>query len=94
MIQNHVTSVELDYLPYENVFGYNPTLDFLGSTTAFLASELGEILKQGEFDIWYSYPDWRLKLPDSKSSDVRDESLPNAMAEMLSYLIINKLIEI
>ena len=54
--------------------------------SAFLAEELGEILKKVDFDIWYSYPDWRLKLSDDIETRGRDESLINAMASMVIYL--------
>jgi len=54
--------------------------------SAFLAEELGELLKKVDFNIWYSYPDWRLKLSDDIETRGRDESLTNAMAEMIIYL--------
>lgn len=39
-----------------------------------------------KIDIWYSYPDWRLKLKENTTSDVRNETFPNALAEMWLWL--------
>ena len=59
--------------------------------SAFTVAELGEMLKKVDLDYWYSYPDFRLKLPESTTSNTRSEKEADARAEMIIYLIENKL---
>ncbi len=63
------------------------------SYSAFTVAELGEKLKKYDIDYWYSYPDFRLKLSKEVDTQGRDENEANARAEMLIYLIENKLIK-
>ncbi|MDD4584800.1 MAG: hypothetical protein PHR33_02940 [Bacilli bacterium] len=87
--------LSLDYLPHKNAFGYNPTLDFLGSYTAYTVAELGEMLpkecksfKEGKDFYW----ECERIGADKYRSVSGGNTEADARARMLIYLKENNLL--
>ena len=98
----------LDYLPHKNAFGYNLTLDFLGSYTAYTVAELGEMLPHevriDDDSYWHSIRIEKWSVGDGfvwkviyenhekKSFEQKADTEADARAKMLIYLKENNLL--